>query len=166
MNFSSLKEYFYKLYNAAMKRMLLPLACFLGIYYAFFLGAISPFVEDETVTNVMLIAMASIIVIVLTIVHLAARKIYRANIDLVGLGNKLDVFAVVTRKKLNAGMTVSLLAAAGFLVTGRPWFSVCLACIMAWLLAQWPTPRKASRQLKLKRDEREMVLTKGEAFRF
>jgi hypothetical protein len=166
MNFSSLKEYFFKLYNAAMRRMLFPLATFLGIYYLFLSGLISPFIQDESMINIMLMVYPTIILIALTIVHLGIRKLLKANTDIVGLGKKLDLFYEVTRRKMKMMLQVSVFTATGFLLTGHEWFSLYFAGIILWFFFQWPSPRKASRLLKLKGDERSMVMTKGEAFLF
>jgi hypothetical protein len=166
MNFNSLKEYFFKLYNAAMKRILLPLVTFLGIYYLFLSGLILPFVEDETMISVLLVLYPVIILTSLTIVHLEVRKMLKSNVGLVGLGNKLDLFYAVVRRKMRTALWVSMFTATGFLLTSHQWFSLYFAGIILWFFFQWPSPRKAANQLKLKGDERKMVLTKGEAFRF
>ncbi len=166
MNFASLKEYFYTLYNAAMRRMLMPLAIFLGIYYLFLSDLILPIIEDERIIALMLVAYPAIVLPALTIVHLAARKHFRSASTIVGLGNKLDVFYEVMRKKMRTALWVSLFLAIGFVLTGHQWFSIYFAGIIVWFIFQWPTPRKVCRQLKLRGDERAMVMTKGEAFRF
>ncbi len=166
MNFSSLKEYFYKLYNAGMRRMLFPLTIFLAIYYLFLSDLISPFIDDARIIALMLVVYPIIVLITLTIVHLGIRKILRSCAAIVGLGNKLDIFYEVMRKKMKTALWISVFTASGFLLTGHEWFSLYFAGIIAWFVFQWPTPRKVSNQLKLKGDERTMVLTKGDAFRF
>lgn len=166
MNFSSLKEYFYKLYNASMKCVLVPLAAYLALYYLSLSGMILPVITDELPTMIILGVYAVLVVIALTIVHLEVKKILKSNLEMVGLGNKLDLFHSITRKKMKALVWVSLFTATGFLLTFHQWFSIYFALILVWYLFQWPTPRKVSRLLQLRGDEREMVLTKGEAFKF
>lgn len=166
MNFSSLKEYFYKLYNASMKRILIPLAAYLAIYYLSLSGMILPVITDEWPTMILLATYVIIIIISLTIVHLEVNKILKSNAEMVGLGNKLDLFYMITQKKMSAMLWVSLFNATGLLLTFHQWFSICFALILVWYLFQWPTPRKVNKLLQLKGDEREMVITKGEAFKF
>jgi hypothetical protein len=166
MNFSSLKEYFYKLYNSGMKHMLVPILVFLGLYYIFLSGIISPFLVQEEVVIALLIAYPVVVVVALTIVHLGIQRRLKANSNLVGLGNKLDFFYELTRTKMKAALWISMFIASGFLLTAHAWFSIYFSCVFLWFLFQWPSPRKASNQLKLRGDERKMVMTKGEAFRF
>ncbi len=166
MNFSSLKEYFYKLYNASILTMLLPMGLFLTIYYFSLSGLISPFVEDESMTTIILIVCPTVTLTILTIVHLVTRKRFKINAEVVGLGKKLDLFYLTYQLKMKTASWISTLLAICFFVTGHEWFSIYFSVIMLWFALQWPSPRKVSNQLKLKRDEREMVMTKGEAFRF
>jgi hypothetical protein len=166
MNFSSLKEYFYKLYNASMKRVLIPLAVYLAIYYFFLSGMILPVIWEDKIVIALLAVYPVVIVVSLTIVHLEVRKLLKAKMDLVGLGNKLDFFYLITKKKMKTMLWVSLFSATGFALTFHPWFNIYFALILVWYFFQWPSPRKASNLLRLKGDEREMVMTKGEAFRF
>jgi hypothetical protein len=60
---------------------------------------------------------------------------------------------------------VSFLLAIGFFLTSDERFSIYFAVIIIWCAWQWPTPRRVAGDLKLKGDERKMVLTKGEAFK-
>ena len=166
MNFSSLKEYFYKLYNACLLRLLFPMAVFLLIYYLSLSGLISPYIQEEWIIDFLRYTYLALIVITLTIVHLVVYKRLKSHSQVVGLGKKLDLYFVVVRLRMKTIMVISLFLAAGFLFTGHEWFSIYFGGMMGWLLLQWPTPSKVSKQLKLRGDERTMVITKGEAFRF
>jgi len=166
MNFSSLKEYFYKQYNACLLGMLLPMGAFLLIYYLSLSEMILPYIQAEELIDFLRYTYLALILIALTIVHLEIYRRLKSHAAAVGLGKKLDLYHLVVRMRMKTFIVISLFLAAGFLLTGHPWFSVYFACMIGWFLAQWPTPLKVSTQLKLRGDERTMVMTKGEAFKF
>jgi hypothetical protein len=165
MIFSSLKEYFYKMYNKAMVLLLLPMVVFLAIYYLLLSGFVSPVIFDQLAVDVLRISFPILILITLTIVHLVSNKRYKIISEKIGLGEKLELYYPVNKQKMEAATYVSLLMALGFFLTGHAWFSIYFSVILLWFLWQWPSPRRVCSDLKLKGDEREMVMTKGEAFR-
>lgn len=166
MNFSSLKEYFYKQYNACLLRMLLPMGVFLLTYYLSLSEMISPYIQADELIDFLRYTYLVLILITLTIVHLEIYRRLKSHAGAVGLGKKLDLYYFVVRMRMRTFLIVSLFLATGFFFTGHPWFSIYFACMIGWFLAQWPTPLKVCNQLKLKGDERTMVMTKGEAFKF
>ena len=166
MNFSSLKEYFYKLYNACLLRLLLLMGVFLVIYYLSLSGLISPYIQEEGLVDFLRYTYLGLILITLTIVHLVVYNKLKHDKEVVGLGKKLDLYYIVVRIRMKTILAISLFTAAGLLFTGHEWFSLYFGGMILWFLWQWPTPRKVSNQLKLKGDERTMVITKGEAFKF
>lgn len=166
MNFSSLKEYFYKQYNACLLRMLLPMGVFLLVYYLSLSETISPYIQVEELIDFLRYTYLALILITLTIVHLEIYRRLKSHAKVVGLGKKLDLYNSVVRMRMKTFLAISLFLAAGFFFTGHPWFSIYFACMIGWFLVQWPTPQNVSNQLKLRGDERTMVMTKGEAFKF
>ncbi len=149
-----------------MRLMLLPLTAFLGIYYLFLSGLISPFIQNELAIEGLLYATPIIILSPLTIVHLGNKKKLKIYAGEIGLGKKLDLYYEVTSNTMKTAMYNSLFSACGLLLTGHEGFSIYFAVIIFWVVLQWPSPRKVCKQLMLKGDERTMVLTKGEAFKF
>ena len=166
MNFNSLKEYFYNQYNACLLRMLLPMGVFLLIYYLSLSEMISPYIQAEELVDFLRFTYLALIVITLTIVHLETYRKLKSYAAAVGLGKKLDLYYSVVQMRMRTFVVVSLFLAAGFFFTGHPWFSIYFGFMIGWFLVQWPTPLKVSNQLKLKGDERTMVMTKGDAFKF
>jgi len=164
MNFT-LKEYFYKLYNRSMVMMLLPIAEFLGIYYLILSAILPPIIDDEVGVEILVISIPIIVLAILTIVQLEARKRFKKIADEPSLGKKLDLYSPVAKRKINSLVWCSLLLAVGFFLTSDQRFSIYFGVIIIWCAWQWPSPRKISRDLKLKGDEREMVMTKGDAFK-
>jgi hypothetical protein len=166
MNFSSLKEYFYRLYNACLLRLLIPMGAFLVIYYLSLSGLISPYIRKESLVNFLKFTYLILILITLTIVHLEVYKRLKHHSQVVGLGNKLDLYYLIVQTKMKTVLGISLFLAAGLLFTGHEWFTIYFGGMIIWFLFQWPTPKTVSRQLRLKGDERTMVITKGDAFEF
>ncbi|MBS1681616.1 MAG: hypothetical protein JST48_07885 [Bacteroidetes bacterium] len=164
MNFT-LHEYFYKLYNKNMVMMLLPIGEFLGIYYLLLSGILPKFINDERILQFLLFAFPIVILTLLTIVHLGVRKKLTTISNEVGLGRKLDLYADVAKRKTFSIVWASLLLAAGFFLTTHEWFNFYFGAVILWSWWQWPSPRKVCDDLKLKGDERQMVITKGEAFK-
>lgn len=164
MNFT-FKEYFYKLYNRNMLMLLLPTAEFLVIYYLILSGILTKVVEEEWSVQILLIAIPIVVLVMLTIVQLGARKRCHKIANETSLGKKLDLYQPVATRKINSLAWLSFLLVIGFFITSDERFSIYFGVIILWSAWQWPTPRKVANDLKLKGDERKMVLTKGEAFK-
>jgi len=166
MNFNSLKEYFYTLYNACLLRLLIAMGLFLAIYYMSLSGIVSPYIQEKELIDFLKYAYLALMLITLTIVHLVISRKLKHDAEVAGLGNKLDLYYSVVQIRMKSLLSISFFLAAGLLFTSHEWFSIYFGLIMLWFVMQWPTPRKVAGQLKLKGDERTMVITRGEAFRF
>ncbi|NJN41906.1 MAG: hypothetical protein HC811_06465 [Flammeovirgaceae bacterium] len=81
------------------------------------------------------------------------------------LRTKMEEYASVAILRIAAGAVACLVMAAGFWLTSSELFTVFLMLILVWLGFQWPTPRKMSLDLKLKGDERDVILYKRDLFR-
>jgi hypothetical protein len=165
MNFT-LKEYFYKLYNRGMVMMLMPIAEFLAIYYLILSGFLPPIVTEEFEREFLRISIPAVSFMVLTIVHLSVASSFKKISEEAGLGKKLDLYLPAARRKINFLVGVSFFLAIGFFLTSDERFSIYFGVIIIWCAWQWPSPWRVARDLKLKGDERQMVVTKGEAFKF
>jgi hypothetical protein len=165
MNYSSLTEYFYKVYNICLLMLFIPIAAFLFVYYLVLTGKVSPSIEGETVLQVILISFPALAILDLTIVHLVVRKRLAVLAKEVSLGIKLEKYFAAVTPRISAVVATALFMAAGLYITTHELFTVYFLLLIVWLFFQWPTPRKVSRDLKLKGDEETMVLTKGEAFK-
>lgn len=165
MNFNSLTEYFYKVYNLCLLMLLLPMAAFLFVYYLVLTGEISPTIESETVLQIILISFPALVILDLTIVHLVVRKRLALLAKEVSLGIKLEKYFAAITPRISAVVATALFMAAGLFITTHELFVIYFLLLVAWLVFQWPTPRRVSGDLKLRGDEETMVLTKGEAFK-
>lgn len=163
MNFT-LKDYFYKLYNRGMIMMLIPIVEFLAIYYLILAGFLPTIVDDKSVIIILLILFPIVVLIMLTIVQLEVNKRLEKIAEEPSLGRKLDLYFPLAKRKINSWVWVSSLLSFGFFLTSDERFSIYFGAIILWCAWQWPSPRKVARDLKLRGDEREMVISKGDSF--
>lgn len=166
MNFSTLGEFFYKLYNRCLLVMFIPIGVFLAVYYFLLVGNLTAIIQDEELIQVILIAFPIISVINLTIVHLVAAARFKALIPEPSLGIRLEKYLSAGFIRISSLASGSVLMAIGLALTSHAYFTIYFSISLLWLFFIWPTPSRVSKDLKLKGDEKKMVLTKGEAFRF
>ena len=164
MNFSSIKEYFYKLYNLCYLLLLLPLGIFIFIYYQLHEDKIVPVVQDEL--HILLLAGGAFILVLanLTTVHWLAGRRLKKYARLPGLGLKLDHYYEIIFLRFASGAISSLLLAIGLMLTESEYFPYIFVLVLAVMATQWPTSRKACRELKLRGDEYTMVMDKKDSF--
>lgn len=166
MIFSSLREFFYKLYNMFLMMMLMPMILFIVIYYFLLTGLISPLLTDHDAVMILLIAFPCLSVIGLTIVHWLTRKKFSALARQPSLGIKLEEYSSVASMRLKSCVYASLFMGVGLFFTNHEYFAIYFGVIILWsLIFVWPSPRRVCKDLKLKRDEEKMVMTKGDAFK-
>ena len=164
MNFSSIREYFYKLTNRCYLLVLLPLAVFIYIYYQLLSKKIVASVLDESLLTIILVSLITLGLVNLTTVHFVANRRLKKYANEVGLGRKLDRFLEIVMFRMGACSASSLVMAVGLLLTGSEWFAIFFVLILLWVMLQWPTAKRACRDLRLKGDEYEMVLFKKDKF--
>jgi hypothetical protein len=164
MNFSSIKEYFYKLGNRCYLLVLLPLAVFIYLFRQLMTSQMEPMIKDEPLVYIIIAIMTAFALVNLTTVHgIAKRRLKKYSAE-VGLGRKLDRYHEIVMFRIAASSASSLMMAAGLLLTGSELFGVLFIGILLWTLLQWPTARKACRDMQLKGDEYDMVLYKKDKF--
>jgi hypothetical protein len=83
----------------------------------------------------------------------------------VGLGIKLEKMGSVLKAKMAVLSTLILLMPVNLLLTNEDYFAIAFGLLSLWYFMQWPTPIRISRLLKLKGDEKTMVITRGDAFK-
>lgn len=165
MNFSSLGEFFYKLYNKCLAVMFIPIAVFLAIYYFLLTGKWMAIIQDEQIVTIILIVFPILAIVNLTIVHLVVTSKFKPLLAELSLGIRLEKYFSVGFIRLAALASDSVLMAAGLALTGHSYFTLYFTGLLVWLFFIWPTPSRVSKDLKLRGDEKKMVMSKGEAFR-
>lgn len=165
MNYTSLTEYFYKLYNRCLAFMFVPVTGFLYLYHLVLNNRLTPLIMDNDATNVILVVFPVMALIDLTIVHWLCGRHLGRHASEPSLGIRLDQYVRVVMMRVVAAVLTSLLMAIGLFLTQHQYFTIYFAVLVLWIVLQWPTPGKVARDYRLKGDEKQMVLTKGEAFK-
>jgi len=164
MKFNSVKEYFYKLNNTGYQLMMVPLILFIYFYTESYFYDSQPLIEPQF-NSYLLHAVIAISVITLTTVHILTRNEAARIATEVGLGIKLERLGSLLINRMIWRAFITLLMPLGLLATGNQVYSILFGVTLAWFFLQWPTPKRVAELLKLRGDEREMVLSKGEAFK-
>jgi hypothetical protein len=164
MKFNSVKEYFLKLNNTGYQLMMIPLILFIYFYTQSYFYDSQPLIEPP-LGDYLLLIFIGLSVVVLTMVQIHTRKKAIRIATEVGLGIKLEKLGSVLIVRMVWKAVVTLLMPLGLVATGNQLFSVLFGVTLAWFFLQWPTPGRISDLLKLRGDEREMVMSRGEAFK-
>ncbi len=165
MKFNSVKEFFFKLYNRGYQFMMIPLILFIFFYSQRYFYPYQYWqVPTEYVPYLPWgIGIGSLII--LTIVHYTSSKRTVEISREVGLGIKLEKFGTVLTRKMLLSASVALIQLVGLVLTGDQSFSILFGVMLVWYFFQWPQPARVASWLKLRGDEKEMVISKGEAFK-
>jgi len=163
MIFTSIKGYFYKLYNICYVLVLTPLALFLFLYYEVQVEKILPIIQEEY-TLLVGFGLFVFIAVGLTTVHLYLRKQLGNISKEAGLGDKMDRYFPLALIRVSMGSFAAFLMNVGFYLTSSLWFAVAFGAIMLWIGWQWPTPKRFCNDLSVRNDERELMLKSKDAF--
>jgi hypothetical protein len=163
MIFTSIKGYFYKLYNVCYVLVLTPLALFLFLYYEAQVEKILPIIQEEY-TLLIEFGLFIFIAVGLTTVHLYLRKRLVNISKESGLGDKMDQYFPLALIRVSMGSFAAFLMNVGFYLTSSFWFAVAFGGIMLWIGWLWPTPKRFCDDLSVRNDERELMLKSKDAF--
>jgi hypothetical protein len=161
MQFSSIKEFFYKLQSISYIVLLLPLAVTIVWYVVPRAADLLILVEDQQLIELLRVAFPLFALAELTTVHLVIHSKLKKIIPMPGLGDRLDKYVPLSFIRIVSSMTVSLVMLIGLFITHDVWFMGYAATMILIIFLQRPTPQRVSRQLKLKGNERELII-KGE----
>lgn len=163
MIFTSIKGYFYKLYNICYVLVLTPLALFLFLYYEAQVEKILPIIQEEYILLVGFVLFI-FVVVGLTTVHLYLRNRLGNISKAAGLGDKMDRYFPLALIRISVGSMAAFLMNVGFYLTSSFWFAVAFGGIMVWIGWLWPTPKRFCDDLSVRNDERELMLKSKDAF--
>ncbi|MEQ1588021.1 MAG: hypothetical protein ABL895_19215 [Cyclobacteriaceae bacterium] len=164
MKFNSVKEYFLKLNNTGYQLMMVPLILFIYFYTQSYFYDSQPLIEPR-LGDYLILVFIGLSVVVLTIVQIQTSKKAIRIASEIGLGIKLEKLGSVLIVRMVWKAVITLLMPLGLVATGNQLFSVLFGITLAWFFLQWPTPGRVSDLLKLRGDEREMVMSRGDAFK-
>jgi hypothetical protein len=165
MKFGTVREYFSKLYTMGFQLMMLPLVLFI-IYSAQWIIKMPELVKfDQETSRVLFLIMSCLNISVLIVVQFVTKKKANGIAREVGLGIKLEKLGSVLRAKMVTLSILILLMPLLLLFTDKNYFAIAFGVLSLWYFLQWPTPARIARLLKLRGDEKTMVLTRGDAFK-
>ncbi len=165
MKFNSVKEYFYKLNNTGYQLMMMPLIIFIFFYSQSIVTLPGLILLDPENSKILFFVLCGFSVVFLTFVQVYTNKIANKISKEVGLGIKLEKLGTLLTRKMVAISLLVLLIPLALLFSGNNYFSLFFGVLVLWYFLQWPTPGRVSRLLQLRGDEKEMVITRGEAFK-
>ncbi len=165
MKFGTVREYFSKLYTMGFQLMMLPLVLFI-IYYAQWIITMPELVKfDQEISSALFLSMSCLCITVLIVVQFITKKRANGIAREVGLGIKLEKMGSVLKVKMATLSAMILLMPLMLLFTDENYFAISFGVLSLWYFLQWPTPGRVSRLLKLRGDEKTMVITRGDAFK-
>lgn len=163
MKFDSIREYFYKLNNYCLLLVLLPPSIFIVLYFLWPGQASYSLFENESLTFIILIFLFVLIVVELTIVHLYVRNQLRKLSSEPSLGDKMDRYApLLLARQMNTSFSAGLVAVS-FYLTVNNWAVIFFGLLLFWMWLQWPSPEKFCNDLVVRKDERELILSRKES---
>ena len=161
IQYSSLREYFYKLHNLLFGIVLVPLVIFLVLYWQLYAGNIEGVLKTNLYLNkVLMIALSFIVLMDWTLSLILFNRGVKATRTLDSLGKRLDRYYSFTVFRFALIISGSVGLAIGFYLTENQVFTILYASSFILLLLFWPSPSKVCDDLQLKGDERTLVLYK------
>jgi hypothetical protein len=155
MEFTSINEYFYKFYSLLLSTMLLPILGFIGLY----VRTATILHEPNLGSDQFLITSTAIIFVWVALFFFFNKKIKSVRIAQ-GLRQKLEKYFSLTIVRYIVFSLCALVLLAMFYVSNNDLFTLIFIIQLVVSGIVWPTSSKASDDLKLRGDEREMVYYK------
>jgi hypothetical protein len=155
MQFTSIGEYFYKCYSVVMIIVLIPIVAFTALYLRP-ASTETPFVSEP---DDFVLLTAGVLVCWLTVFLFSNKKIKTVR-NHQGLRKKLDKYFELTIVRFFLLALTGVVLAIGFLLSRNDYFSIFFVLNLLMNILFWPSPKKVSRELRLRGDEREMVYFK------
>lgn len=158
MQYTSVKEYFYKLYSRLFLLVLIPLTAFVLIYRGIQSDAIgSPLAGDVKAVEMVRFIFLGVAVLDWVMATFYFQKTLKPARTLVSLGERLDRYCVITLTRFVIIVSGLLVLAVGFYLLEDQVLTIAFMAGLALLGFIWPFPFRVSRHLKLKGDEKNWV---------
>lgn len=163
MQYSSLREYFYKLHNLLYVIALVPLLVFVVLYWLMERGSLEGVLKSDERSSQLILIILSLLV---TTEWLASLFLFNKGMKAIrtlgSLGSKLDRYFSFTIIRFALIESGAFGLAIGFYLTEDSSFTIIFAASFCLMLLFWPTPSKVCDDLHLKGDERLLVSSKGD----
>lgn len=160
MKFSTVREYFQKLHNILSAIVLVPVLCFGYIYLEAGYGSgPMPVPERGDILSYVLISLQMALVI--ASLGMFSKRLHAVR-KIETLRGRLDAYGRAIVIRFVFMTVIAFLGVAGLLFTANPIHVGLFVLLMIVLSFWWPSPHKLSRDLRLGREEREVVMRRGE----
>jgi hypothetical protein len=160
MKYNSVPEYFYKLHSRLYALVLIPLLSFVVLYWKMKTGDIKGLSQDTGLNYVLLLTFIVIVLVDWIASFFIFRRNLKSILTLGSLGERLDRYYSFTIIRFSLMVSGLVLLVAGFYFTEDPYFTILFVTSMIGVAFFWPTSAKVCDDLKLKGDERRLILYK------
>lgn len=155
MKFNSLRAYFYKLHNLLYLALLPPLIGFTFLYLENYLDIVK-----DTVLSVRLGLALAIFLLLIGLSWSIRKRRLKIVRSLVSLNDRLEQYASVSINQFFILSAASYVLVLSFYLMKDQLFIALFGMQLILYSVYWPTPRRVCRDLRLKKDEREVVINK------
>ena len=159
MHFITIGQYFYKLFSAVLLILLVPIMAFIMVYLQ-----VPEAEAEEQQSLALLIQLSFVVVFIWLLIFLLFAKKIKSTRTAQGLRAKLEKYFYLTIVRYLLIALGCIVLAYGFQTTKNDWFTGLFVLNLTFAGLLWPTASKATRDLKLRGDEREMVYFKKDTF--
>lgn len=157
MKFNSIREFFNTLYNILYGILLVPLLVFVYLY----LEQRSGNLMAEIVESSLLVwILSSVVIFEWAMSFVIFHKGMKAVEQRIGLGERLEKYRSITIVRYAMISSSCLILALGFYLTQHQVFTALFVMAMILQSSFWPTTYRLANHLKLKGEEREMIIRK------
>lgn len=155
MKFNSLRAYFYKLHNLLYLALLPPLLIFTYLY----LENYASIVKVIVLSPMLSLAIMSFLLLIFMAQWTRRKRLINIRI-LVSLNDRMEQYASMLILQFFILCAASYVLVLAFYFMKDQLFIALFGTQLVFYSVFWPTPRKVCHDLKLKKDERNVVLNK------
>lgn len=157
MKFNSIREFFNTLYNILYGILLVPLLIFMYLYLEQQSGSLM----SQIVESSLLVWVLSLVVIFeWAMSFVIFHKGMKAVDQRIGFGERLEKYRAITIVRYAIISSSCFVLTVGFYLTQHQVFSALFVMGMILQSSFWPTTYRVAKHLKLKGEEREMIIRK------
>lgn len=157
MKYNSIREYFNSLYNILYGILLVPLLAFVYLYLEQQAGDLVPTITES---NMLVAILAFVVIVDWAISFVLFNRGLRQVHQLPGLGERLEKYRTITIVRYAIISSSCLFLAVGFYLTTNQALTAFFVMGMILQSSFWPTTYRLANHLKLKGEEREMIIHK------
>jgi hypothetical protein len=154
MKYQSVGEYFYKMYSVLFLYLLIPMLALGGVYWAnrYFLSI------DPASRDLILGALITVVVLDWLMAWVWFNQAVKGLLTLVSLGERLQRYFKLMLIRFSIFAVGLFMLVAAYAISGNRLAALAFGLHLVLALLIWPFPSRVVQHLKLKGNERELVL--------